>query len=106
MASENDTGVSDETKKELKRLIRNRASIKQKLTILEKYINTIKTSLPERKPALNDVELRFKDGSLLLQEFDKVQSMIESICDEKDLDSHYRERERFFKKSFTSPRII
>lgn len=51
-------------------------------------------------PSLSDVELRYKNSILLLEEFDKVQSMIESLCLEEDLETHYKEWESFENKYY------
>lgn len=80
---------------ELSKLMRNRGSIKQKLTILERFLESAKVSLPDSLPSLNDLELRLRNSLDLLTEFDALQSIIESICKEEDLPEHYNEREVF-----------
>lgn len=80
---------------ELSKLIRNRGSIKQKLTILERFLESVKVSSPDSLPSLNDLELRLRNSLDLLSEFDAVQSIIESLCQEGELPEHYNERETF-----------
>lgn len=77
-------------------MIRNRGFINQKLLQVEKYLSSI--VIESIIPSLSDVELRYKNSILLLEEFDKVQSMIESLCLEEDLEAHYKERESFENK--------
>lgn len=101
-ASEQGAAKESASHGDIKRLIRNRGTIKHKLTILEKYIISIKANLPQNKPSFNDVDLRYKNGSILLQEFDQVQSMIESLCEEKDLGVHYEEREEFQERFYVT----
>ncbi|VEN50686.1 unnamed protein product [Callosobruchus maculatus] len=90
----------------LKELIRNRGSIKQKLIFLEKFVETIKTSAPDSKPSLTDIEIRFKNHEGLLSEFDKIQSTIESKCNEEHLEEHYLEREEFQERYYVSQRFL
>lgn len=94
--------IESEGSQDLKKLIRNRGTIKQKLSGVEKFINKIKTTVSDNKPSLNDVELRFKDSSALLQDFDNIQSIIESLCEENDLDSHFKERENFQDRYYST----
>lgn len=93
--------ISDASQtKSLDTLIRNRASIKYKLTILEKFINVIKTSLPDQQPNVSDVELRFKNSTSLLSEFDEVESTIEELCTEEALNGNFPERELFAERYY------
>lgn len=90
------------SKSEIKVLTRKRGTIKQKLTILEKFITTIKNSTSNKLISINEVDLRYKDSSGLLSEFDAVQSMTESLCTDEQLPSHFLEREDFQERYYST----
>lgn len=93
--------IESEGSQDLKKLIRNRGTIKQRLSVVEKFIYKIKTTFTDdNKPNLNDVELRFKNSSTLLQDFENIQSIIESLCEENDLESHFKEGEEFQERYY------
>ncbi|KAJ8912477.1 hypothetical protein NQ315_014577 [Exocentrus adspersus] len=79
---------------DLKPLIRVRGSIKQKLTNLEKFVNSINVE-SEKIPTLSEVEVRYKNNEFLLKDFEEVQLKIETLCEEASLSEHYAEREHF-----------
>lgn len=89
-----------ENKESFKKLVRNRGTLKQKITYLEKYVNKIQFSTPDHKPSIYDVELRHKDSLNLLKDFENIQGLIESLCDENELLLHYQEREEFQERYY------
>lgn len=85
---------------DIKSLIKNRGSVKRKLTILEKYVDNIKNGLIT--PESSDVKLRLDVNLNLFQEFDNVQTQIEQECDDNDLEMHASEREPFENKYYAA----
>ncbi|KAJ8914084.1 hypothetical protein NQ315_014279 [Exocentrus adspersus] len=83
---------------ELKQNIRLRASLKQKLTHLSKYVEAIKTAQPEVRPSLSEVQVKIQNYSNLYNEFEAIQLKIETACDESQLADQYDERDQFDSK--------
>lgn len=65
-----------------KRWVRKRGALKQKMTYLERYVDTIKSSTLENRPGCSEIELKIAHAETILQEFSVTQAEIESTCDE------------------------
>jgi Protein of unknown function (DUF1759)/Putative peptidase (DUF1758) len=76
-----------------KQLIRTRNTLKQKLSFIEKYVNSIKSE--GLIPVIADLEFRITNWEALIKEFDTIQNDIESKCEEASLNDHFQERENF-----------
>lgn len=86
---------------DLRELKRNRGSVKTKLTLFEKFANSIKNLPRDKWPSYNEIELRYNNNSSLLLEFDNVQTIIESRCPDDQLEIQYLQREEFSNRFFT-----
>ncbi|KAJ8983230.1 hypothetical protein NQ317_005319 [Molorchus minor] len=82
---------------ELDNLIRQRASVKSKLTIFSKFISNLNTTYPDgvitAGHAIVELEQRLERAQDLINIFDDIQGQIENICE--NLDQQYLEQENF-----------
>ncbi|XP_072400318.1 uncharacterized protein [Diabrotica undecimpunctata] len=85
---------------DMKTLIRNRGSIKQKITILENYISSIQDET--NSVDICNIQSRYENCKDLINQFETIQTEIEEKCEEKDLISQFSERNAFESKYFTS----
>ncbi|XP_056645831.1 uncharacterized protein LOC130451055 [Diorhabda sublineata] len=88
------------TSVDIKQLIRNRGSIKKRLTTFEKYIVSIKDGLIS--PDSIDVQLRYDNNINLIHEFENIQKLIEEHCTEEELKIQFEEREPFENKYYSN----
>nr|CAI5863233.1 unnamed protein product [Callosobruchus analis] len=82
---------------ELKMLIRKRGSLKSRLTSFERFIGEITDTSPENLSERTTIILADKSSKVsdLEAEFNAVQSDIECLVDDEELDSHFNYREQF-----------
>ncbi|XP_072400496.1 uncharacterized protein [Diabrotica undecimpunctata] len=85
---------------DMKTLIRNRGSIKQKITILENYISSIQDET--NSVDICNIQSRYENCKDLINQFETIQTEIEEKCEEKDLISQFSERNAFESKYFTA----
>lgn len=85
---------------DIKQLVRNRASLKKKLTTIEKYISSIKNG--SLIPEISDIKLRYENNINLIKDFETVQKLIEEKCKEDELDEQFEEREPFETRYYSS----
>lgn len=87
-------------------LVRKRSTIKQKLTMLEKYVQQTEATLADTESIITSkikqqMQMRMISYEGLLAEFDLIESQIEEVCEEKDLVGHFNERELFESRYFS-----
>ncbi|XP_072380728.1 uncharacterized protein [Diabrotica undecimpunctata] len=85
---------------DLAKCIRTRGSAKKRLTLVEKFIDVIKISEPDRKPSLADATIRINELELINKDFEIIQLEIEVNCPEQQLEENYKEREQFKKRYY------
>nr|CAH7738520.1 unnamed protein product [Callosobruchus chinensis] len=95
-----------EIEQELQLLIRNRGSVKAKLTSLEKFISKTQALNLIERPSIQLIELRFKSSESLLIEFDKIQVAIEEKCLVEHLDEQMVERSNFEERYFAAQAFL
>lgn len=81
-------------------LVRKRGILKQKLTILKKFVAQFISSqdhvgLTVDDKAITELQLRSDTYESLLVEFNEVQTSLEESCESGDLEDHFVERENF-----------
>lgn len=76
-------------------LERTRGSLKQRLTNLNKYIDTLQSNLSQQNPSLAEIQVKLTNYESIFDEFQKVQIQLECSCTDQDLDDHYKYREEF-----------
>ncbi|XP_030761095.1 uncharacterized protein LOC115886162 [Sitophilus oryzae] len=93
--------MSDEAIKKLKR---QRGSVKAKLTIFSKYINelcvNINTENVINADDFHQLETRLTLCGKLIDEFSEIQAEIEEVVSDADLEAEYKEREAFSNEYF------
>ncbi|XP_072377717.1 uncharacterized protein [Diabrotica undecimpunctata] len=85
---------------DLAKCIRTRGSAKKRLTLVEKFIDVIKISEPDRKPSLADATIRINELELINKDFEIIQLELEVNCPEQQLEENYKEREQFKKRYY------
>lgn len=84
----------------MKDLKKKRGSIKRRLTHLKKYVNSFNgTTLSEQQRA--EVKLRMVGSQNLMNDFNHVQTQIEDISPESEIDSILESRELFEREYFS-----
>lgn len=80
---------------QLKQLVRKRGAIKAKVTLFQKYIDTIKAISTENftKALYGELQLKLGRFQELLSHFDEIQTEIENLVEENQLDEQLSERE-------------
>lgn len=92
--------ATDEIGSKIKTFIRQRGSVKAKLTTFSKFLAEISIRI-QNHDVLNieeqyvELELRLTQCEKLLDEFNQVQGYVESLVDDDDLDRQFEEREKF-----------
>lgn len=74
-------------------LVKRRAVVKGRLTVLENYIKGCKCPLSEQQ--ILELRLRIDNSSCLLISYTELQSLIEENADELDLPKQLEDRDRF-----------
>ncbi|XP_072377951.1 uncharacterized protein [Diabrotica undecimpunctata] len=85
---------------DIAQLIRNRGSLKRKLTSLTNFVNKISDG--SLKPTLGDVNRRYKNYLKLLSQFEIIQQSIEEKCSDDQLEIHFNERDPFENHFYTA----
>lgn len=86
---------------ELKQLIKKRGTYKARLTLFEKYVNTLLDEISQsgvmvvERPILIELESRVDRQEVLLSEFNQIQNSIEEL--HENIDEQMLERESFEK---------
>lgn len=81
-------------------LKRKRGSIKAKLTHFTNYLNSLQNKYNNDNVEIEEhdflnLESRCTQAYAIIEEFDEVQSKLESCVDEDEIDACYAEREQF-----------